>query len=82
MSGVEVKQDECFTHDEVALMRFMEMCQESCDPDSYGRFVELAHHLISIRPGLRSDCFNRINTYMGGTGDWSPESQSIGSPAS
>lgn len=57
---------EFFTHDEVALMRFMEMCQETCDPDNYGKFIELANYLISIRPGLRDGAFERVEAYMKG----------------
>lgn len=65
-----------FTHDEVALLRFMEICQETCDPDNYRKFLELSEYLISIRPGLHEGCFERIENYLSG------KRQSIASPES
>ena len=56
--------NESFTADEVALMRFMSMCQQTCDPDNYKKFLELSGYLISIRPGLHDGCFERIEKYL------------------
>jgi hypothetical protein len=67
---------EFFTHDEVALMRFMEMCQEACSPPQYKKFLELSEYLIQIRTGLRDGCFERIASYIGG------DRHEVGSPAS
>ena len=75
-------EKEDFTHDEVVLMRFMVMCQETCDPDNYRKFLEVTEWLMSIRPGLRDGCFDRLNSYVGGSPDWSSGHHSISSPAS
>jgi hypothetical protein len=62
---------EFFTVDEVALMRFMSMCQKSFTPDLWEAFESCAKQLIAIRPDLREGCFERIESYLhGSTSRW------------
>ncbi len=60
-------KDEFFLVDEVAMMRFMSMCHQSCDPEMWKSFMALCQQLIEIRPGLRNGCFERIEAYLHGS---------------
>ena len=53
-----------FHFDEVAMMRFMTMCHESCNPEMFEAFKKLCCQLIDRRPGLRNDCFEIIEDYL------------------
>ena len=55
-----------FTSDEVAMLRFTAICQQSCDPEMYGAYLALCQQLIDTRPGLRAGCFARIEDYLCG----------------
>ena len=57
---------EFFTNDEVAIMRMMEMCQESLDPESYEQFWTICGHLCNARRRLRDGCLERIDRYLSG----------------
>ena len=61
--------DEFFTVDEVALMRFMAMCQRSYTPDLWEAFEKCSKNLIFIRPDLRDGCFERIEAYLHGSAE-------------
>jgi len=60
-------QTEFFHVDEVAILRFMAMCQQSYTPDLWDSFEKAARLLISIRPGLRDDSFERLEAYLHGS---------------
>lgn len=59
--------DEFFNVDEVAMMRFMSMCHQSCDPEMWASFEQLCRRLIENRAGLRDGCFERIEAYLHGS---------------
>ena len=67
MKNTNKHRAEFFTVDEVALLRFMSMCQKSFTPDLWEAFEKTARLLISIRPDLRSGCFERIEAYLHGS---------------
>ncbi len=69
---------EFFTVDEVALMRFMAMCQPSLDPDAYSRFLSVCESLCSVRPSLRDGCVARIESYL--RGEKNPAFDNLGHP--
>lgn len=69
---------EFFTVDEVALMRFMAMCQKSFTPDLWDAFESCAKQLMEIRPDLREGCFERIESYL--RGEKHPGFDNIGHP--
>lgn len=73
-----VETQEFFLVDEVAMMRFMSLCHQSCDPEMWASFEVLCRKLIDIRPGLRDGCFERIEGYLRGEKD--PRWDSIGHP--
>ena len=72
-------EDEFFTVDEVAMMRFMSICQPSCDPEMWVSFELLCRNLIRNR-NMRAGCFERIEGYLRGQKDtrW----DSVGLPVS
>jgi len=62
-----MQAEEFFLVDEVAMLRFMSMCHESYTPDLWEGFEKTCRLLISIRPGLRDDAFERIERYLHGS---------------
>jgi len=86
MGNTHEYRDEFFTVDEVALLRFMSMCQKSYTPDLWEAFEKTARLLILIRPDLRSGCFERIEAYLHGSASRWPvrgdENQVTSLPAS
>ena len=68
-----------FLVDEVAMLRFMAMCQTSYTPDLWEAFEKACRILIQCRPGgLRADCFERIEAYLSGKkGDWDKLGHSV-----
>lgn len=57
---------EFFTIDEVAVMRFMEICQPSLSPERYSDFIRVCEALALVRGNLRDGFFERIEAYLRG----------------
>ena len=49
------------------MLRFMSICQQSCDPEMYQSFIDLCRRLIDNRDDLRAGCFERIEAYLHGS---------------
>ena len=55
-----------FRDDEMAILRFMAICQESLDPDTYHKdFIPMCRILIRNR-NLGEGCLDKIQAYLDG----------------
>ncbi len=64
--GSPLDDAEFFLVDEVAMLRFISMCQESYTPDLWEAAERACRLLIHIRSGFRNDSFERIENYLHG----------------
>jgi hypothetical protein len=54
-----------FSEDEVAMLRFLEICQPSLNPDHYRNVLAACEHLCGTRPsGMRKSSVEKCLAYL------------------
>jgi hypothetical protein len=56
--------DVAFTADEVAMLRFLAICQPSLDPNSYAGVENACRMLCEVRRGLSGDSLRKCLDYL------------------
>lgn len=56
---------EFFLNDEVVMLRFLAICQPSCDPEMYEKVLDVCRYLVDVRKSaMREDSLERCLNHL------------------